>query len=160
MLKGTGQRFSARHSGFTLVELMIVVVVASILIAIAVPSYQYEVQKSRRTDARNAILDIAAREERYLSVANSYSAVPTDVGYLGATWPQTVTNGYYSVTVTTPDLAYIAAGGLGPSYVVTAQAIGLQANDTACASFSVTQIGKQTALTAALVDNSTTCWGI
>jgi type IV pilus assembly protein PilE len=71
MLKGTAQRFSARHSGFTLVELMIVVVVASILVAIAVPSYQYEVQKARRTDARNAILDIAAREERFLSVANS-----------------------------------------------------------------------------------------
>jgi type IV pilus assembly protein PilE len=157
MLKGIAQRFSARHSGFTLVELMIVVVVASILVAIAVPSYQYEVQKARRTDARNAILDIAAREERYLSVANSYSALPTDVGYTGGAWPQTVTNGYYSVTVTTPDPNYV---GLGPSYVVTAQAIGLQANDTACASFSVTQIGKQTALTSALVDNSTTCWGI
>jgi type IV pilus assembly protein PilE len=157
MLKGIAQRFSARHSGFTLVELMIVVVVASILVAIAVPSYQYEVQKARRTDARNAILDIAAREERYLSVANSYSALPTDVGYTGGAWPQTVTNGYYSVTVTIPDPNYV---GLGPSYVVTAQAIGLQANDTACASFSVTQIGKQTALTSALVDNSTTCWGI
>jgi type IV pilus assembly protein PilE len=153
----TALMFSARHSGFTLVELMIVVVIASILVAIAVPSYQAQVQKSRRTDARNALMDIAGREERYLSVANSYSALPIDVGYPGVNWPQNVTNNYYSVTVTTPDPAY---AGTGASFVITATPIGIQVNDTACASFSVNQIGAQTALTSGGALNSTTCWGI
>jgi type IV pilus assembly protein PilE len=141
---------SVRHSGFTLVELLIVIVVASILVAIAMPSYQAQVRKSRRTDARNALLDIAAREERFLSVTNSYSAVPTEVGYAGVAWPQTVTNGYYQVTVTIPD---------PNSFVLAATPIGVQTSDTACASFAVTQIGRQSALDSNGVDNSTTCWG-
>ena len=33
-----------------------------------------QVKKSRRTDARNALLDIAGREEKLFSVANAYSA--------------------------------------------------------------------------------------
>ena len=157
MTMRTVARVSKRHRGFTLVELMITVVIGAILIGIAVPGYQAEIKKSRRTDARNAILDVAAREERFLSVSNAYSVVPTDVGYTGTTWPQTVNNGYYSVTVTSPDPNYT---GAGPSYVVTATAIGVQLSDTACASFSVTQIGKETALNSGGTDNSTTCWGI
>lgn len=145
-----------RQRGFTLVELMIVVVIATILVAIAVPAYTSQIQKSRRTDARNAILDIAAREERYLSVSNSYSSVASDVGYTGA-WPQTVTNGYYTVNVAVPDPSYL---GNGPSFAVTATAAGIQAGDTACATFTVNQIGKQSAFTSAAVDNTTTCWGI
>src|SRR5271154_4603452 len=105
-----------RTGGFTLVELMITVVVLAIIVALAVPAYTQQVQKARRTDARNALLDIAGREERFLSVSNSYSATPADVQYSGA-WPQVVTNGYYSVGVQVPDPAYV---GNGPSFIVTA----------------------------------------
>jgi type IV pilus assembly protein PilE len=157
MMYRTARGFSARHLGFTLVELMIVIVIGAILVAIAVPSYQAQVQKSRRTDARNALLDIAGREERLLSVTNAYSAVPTDVGYGGVTWPQPVTNSYYNVTVITPDPAQLP---LLTSFIITATPIGIQVGDNACASFSVNQIGQQTAKTSGGVDNSTTCWGI
>ena len=143
------------HSGFTLIELMITVVILAIIVGIAVPSYQAQVRKARRTDARNALLDIAAREERFLSIANTYSGLATDVGYGGA-WPQTVSNGYYQVTVTTPDPAYL---GAGPSFVVKATPIGIQTADTACNSFSVNQIGRQSAVDSANVDASTLCWG-
>jgi type IV pilus assembly protein PilE len=145
-----------RSSGFTLVELMIAVVILAIIVGIAVPAYTYQMQKARRADARNAILDIAGREERFLSVSNAYSLLPSDVGYGGA-WPQVVNNGYYSVTVAVPDPAF---AGNGPSFIVTATAIGVQANDTACATFTVNQIGKQSAFTAGGVNNSTTCWGL
>jgi type IV pilus assembly protein PilE len=156
MVYRTARGLSARHSGFTLVELMIVVVIGAILVSIAVPSYQAQVRKSRRTDARNALLDIAAREERLLSVTNAYSATATDVGY-GGVWPQPITNNYYQVTVTVPDPAQPAGT---PSFIITAQVFGIQVGDSACASFSVNQIGQQTAQTAANVDNSTACWGI
>src|ERR1700685_4507865 len=88
--------------GFTLVELMITVVILAIIVAVALPSYQAQTQKARRTDARNALLDIAGREERFLSVSNAYSQLPSDVGYAGV-WPQNVTpNSYYSVSVVAP----------------------------------------------------------
>ena len=59
--------FQARHSpsvrGFTLVELMIVIVIVAILLAVALPSYQNSVQKGRRADAKAALLDVANRQE-------------------------------------------------------------------------------------------------
>src|SRR5271165_1390838 len=108
---------SRRSGGFTLVELMIAVVIVAIIAAIAMPAYTLQTQKARRSDARNALLDIAGREERFLSVSNAYSQLPTDVGYPGALWPQIVSNAYYSVTVVVP--APGAPAGT-PSFQVTA----------------------------------------
>lgn len=148
---------SRRIGGFTLVELMIACVVLAIIVAIAVPSYQAQVRKSRRADARNAILDLAGREEKYLSIANSYSQTPSDVGYAGANFPITVNNGYYQVTVVVPDPNQ--APGI-TSYLITATYFGPQVTDTDCAQFSVNQLGQQAALNSAGAPNTATCWGI
>ena len=43
-----------RTRGFTLLELMLVVVVIAILATVAVPTYSEFVQRSRRSDAREA----------------------------------------------------------------------------------------------------------
>jgi type IV pilus assembly protein PilE len=51
-------------AGFTLIELMVTLAIAAILLSIVVPTYQAQVRKSRRTEAKTAILDFAAREER------------------------------------------------------------------------------------------------
>ena len=52
---------------------MIVVAVVGILAAIACRRTQTYMQKSRRIDAKNAVLDLASREERYFSVNNAYT---------------------------------------------------------------------------------------
>src|SRR5271169_4547156 len=94
---------SSRARGYTLTELMVTLAVLAIIVAVAMPAYTSQMQKARRADARNALLDIAGREERFLSVSNGYSQLPSDVGYGGAAWPQNVTpNSYYSVTVVAP----------------------------------------------------------
>src|SRR5580692_8219658 len=117
-----------RMGGFTLIELMIAVVIVAIIAAIALPAYTQQTQKARRAEARNVLLDIAGREERFLSVSNAYSQLPSDVGYGGAAWPQNVTpNSYYSVTVTVPAPGFPAGT---PSFLVTATPIGLQVTDT------------------------------
>ena len=143
---------STRIRGYTLTELMITVAVLAIIVAIAMPAYTSQMQKSRRADARNALLDIAGREERYLSIANSYSALTTDVGYSGA-WPQNVFNNYYSVNVTVPDPAFV---GNGPSFTITATAIGAQAGDASCTSFTLNQVGVQGSTGTA---TPAICWG-
>ena len=44
-------------TGVTLIELMIVVAILAIVSAIAYPSYQEQVAKSRRTDAQRALME-------------------------------------------------------------------------------------------------------
>ena len=69
--------------GFTLIELMITVAVVAILGSIAMASYTSQIQKSRRTDARSAVMDLAGREEKLFSTVNAYSGTASDLGYGG-----------------------------------------------------------------------------
>src|SRR5271155_3186432 len=122
-------------AGFTLVELMAVVLIASILLSIAIPLYMQQVRQSRRTDAKTAVMDLAGREERMFSTTNAYSSDPTQLGYAvvgsGAVFPQIVGNGYYNITAAVPAAA-------PTTFVITALAISAdQLKDTSCYSFSV-----------------------
>jgi type IV pilus assembly protein PilE len=141
--------------GMTLMELMIVVVIVSILASIAVPSYIQQVRKSRRVEAKTALLDLAGREERYFSTSvtgANYSDIPSDVGYTGAAWPLQVGSNYYTVTVcvakavgATPACDPNPNPPTAPSFYILATPVAgtTQANDQQCTSFGVDSIGAQ-----------------
>lgn len=61
------------HQGFTLIEVMIVLVILAILSTIAYPSYVDHVIQSRRTDAQAALLNIASLQEKFYFHNNKYS---------------------------------------------------------------------------------------
>ncbi len=154
---------TARYAGFTLIELMITVVILSILAAIAIPAYTSEIRKSRRTEARSALLDLASREERYFSTTNTYSDSPADLAYGAAgvtAWPAApgmpVGSGYYKVmvTVTAPNPG--ASPPVPAAYSITATAVDMQASDAQCQSLTVDQTGRQTATGSATAN--TDCW--
>jgi type IV pilus assembly protein PilE len=169
MLRGNPIMAESRRqpaSGFTLIELMIVIVIAAILAAIAIPAYEHEMQESRRTEARTALLDLAAREQRYFSVQNTFTTSFGDLGYAAAgAKPASVTvgSGYYQVTVSVPAAAPDpnAANIAAPSFSFTATPVAgtPQANDSDCASFTVDSAGYQSAQNSANADNTATCWG-
>jgi len=140
--------------GFTLVELMIVVAIATILLAIAVPSYQVYIRQSRRTEAKSAVLDLAGREERFFSTNGAnYTNVATSLGYTAFGIP--IGNGYYQLAVSTP--ASTPNPPAAPSYSITATPVAgqSQVNDTQCTSFSVDSSGVQFSTGTA---TSTYCW--
>jgi len=139
-------------AGFTLVELMVTVLVVSILASIAVPTYTAQVRKSRRTEARTALLDLAGREERYFSTNNKYSSTSTDVGYSDFTTP--IGSGYYTIKV---ELNKFAAG----DFLLTATPVTGkgQDKDTKCQSFTVANTGAQAAKDKSSADSTADCWG-
>jgi type IV pilus assembly protein PilE len=136
----------ATMAGFTLIELMIAVAVVGILATIAATSYQGQLQRSRRTDARSALLDLAGREEKLYSTTNAYSQAASDLGY--AAFTQRIGSGFYTVGVAVPNPPI--------SYVITATAVGAQASDTACATLWVDQTGAQGSTGSG---TPATCWG-
>jgi type IV pilus assembly protein PilE len=125
--------------GFTLIELMVVIVIVAILATVAIPGYQSQIRKSRRTDAKTALLDLAAREERYSSTHSAYTGTFGDLGYAGD-WPQSVGGGFYQITVSftadTPNaFSAIAEPVSGKG----------QDKDTDCLTFKIDNVGVQDA---------------
>lgn len=147
---------SRRESGFTLIEVMIVVAIVGIIAAIALPSYQSSVRKSRRSDA-HALLQAAQLAQEKFRLNNTSYAVTTDFTNAAFTGVCVTVGtqcrsqgGYYALTST------IGAGALaGVEYTLTATPVSStsQAADTTCSTITVTQ-------TASGVTNgpSTTCW--
>lgn len=139
-------------AGFSLIELMVTVAIVAILASIALPSYLASVRKSRRTEAKSALLDLAGREERYYNTntnANTYTNQANALGYgTAAVSTLPVGNGYYQVTISSP-----AANGLpAPSYEIVAVPITPdQLKDVQCLQFTVDSSGLQTATNAS-------CW--
>lgn len=88
-----------RTGGFTLIEVMIVVVVVAILAAVAVPSYHDHLRKSRRAAAQSHLMDIAQRQQQYLLDARSYAP---DLATLGMSTPSDVLAFYDAPVVATP----------------------------------------------------------
>ncbi len=145
-------RTRAAAAGFTLIELMVAMVILGVLVGVAVPAYTSQTRKSRRTEARTALLDIAGREERYYSTNNKYSSTASDLGY--STFNPVGSGGYYKVTVTVPNAS-------PTTYSVTATPVSGkgQDKDTQCASFSVDQLGNQTAKDSGANAADAACWG-
>ena len=121
--------WAGHAGGFTLVELMIVIAVVALLTAIAVPSYQEQVRKSRRAQAKADMVEYAQMAERYFTVNNTY---------VGFTLPTTQSPREAGSTA-----RYVLA--LNPAatvstFTITATAQGRQANDR-CGNLSVTNTG-------------------
>jgi type IV pilus assembly protein PilE len=134
--------------GFTLLELMTVVAIVAILATIVYPNYTRSVRKSRRTEAKTVLLDLAGREERRFSTMSSYSTKPSDLQYDVS--PQTdaspfnLKSGFYKIEITNSSTT---------AFTIKATGINAQAADTDCTSFTVDNTGKQDS-----TGSSATCW--
>jgi type IV pilus assembly protein PilE len=146
-----------RAAGFTLIELMVTVVIATILITIAVPGYTSFILQSHRADAKTALLDFAQREERYMSTHSSYTTDPTQLGYATAQPVILGTNDYQLTVCVSTALPCTGNAATGTAFLITATAINNQRKDTTCSTFSVDSTGVQTAMTQAGAV-TTSCW--
>ena len=146
-----------RNQGFTLIEVMIVVVIVAILAAVAIPSYQNSIQKTRRADAKEALTRVAASEERYFFTNNEYTAVGTSVG-LPSNGEST--DGHYTIKIYTTAGTGTDKCGTAPCFRAVATPVlgGSQQKDTQCRTFSLTHTGKKTAQDSNDAFTTDECW--
>lgn len=69
----TGRSSLQRNSGFTLIEVMVVVAIIGILSAVAFPSYTEYIRRGNRAEATAALLEAQQFMERYYAANNRYS---------------------------------------------------------------------------------------
>lgn len=134
--------------GFSLIELLIALAIAGIIAMVAIPSYNNSVMKSRRADAKGALTEAAAMQERIYSESYSYVAnnelnrvVPNSDGVSSR-------EGFYQLSID-------VSGCAGPPYdcyTMTATAVGAQAGDDQCATLSINHMGQKTSAPSA------NCW--
>ncbi|MBF0219989.1 MAG: prepilin-type N-terminal cleavage/methylation domain-containing protein [Gammaproteobacteria bacterium] len=138
-------------SGFTLVELMVVIAIAGILAAVAIPSYNSYITKSRRADAHATLMDLQAKQEKYRANNPTYAGTAQ---MAAAGIAATSADGYYAVTVSGVNTAV--------SYEGRATALGSQlANDTDCRILIVNQNGDKWSINSAsgvATTTNTPCW--
>ncbi len=141
-----------RLRGFTLIELMIVVVVVAILAAIAIPAWQRYAYRARRPDGQELLIRIAQAEERFYTTNNHYAAKLSSMGYPADT--ATSEHNYYTATV-----APVPGTSTGTTFLATAVPQGAQTKD-ACGNLSIDNTGsKQPDSTKTAQNSNGPCWG-
>lgn len=145
--------YSARR-GFSLIELLVVTVIAGILAAVAYPAYTSHIQRSRRADAMAVLTAIVQAQERYRANNTAYAETASTLGV--------------DVSKVTPlyDITLVGVGnpaGFTAGYVATASVRdGVQKNDSNCATMSIQLQGgvlQYLASSSANADTRTICWG-
>jgi len=135
------------QSGFTLIEVLVVVAIIGIIAAIAIPSYSRYITKANHTDATSFLSELAGEQQRFFSQNNTYTADLSELGY-GSEENVTSPEGHYTVS------AEISTTGTQYTLSATPVVGGRQANDTLCSTFTISSTGIK-ANTGGSRDN---CW--
>jgi len=134
------QRSAGRPAaGFTLIELVVVMAIAAILAAIAIPNYSEYIVRSNRSNAQSFLTDIASRQAQFFLDRRTYAATAAD---LNLAMPADLAARY--------TVAIAVVQGPPLTYTATATPIGAQVSDR-CGAMTINQAGNKTAA-------QTRCW--
>jgi len=127
------------QKGFTLIELMIVVVVIGILASIGIPSYNDYVTRGKLVEATSALSDGRVKMEQFFQDNRTYDAGG------GATCPP-------AIPAATTNFTYACSGLTAAAYTITATGTG----GLAAFSYTINETNAKTSATP--WGNSGSCW--
>jgi type IV pilus assembly protein PilE len=147
---------AGRQRGFTLLELMIVVVVVAILAAIAFPQYRDYVVRSNRATAKNFLTQVADRQEQFYVANKRYSNSLAELGFPAANQFFVNRGGQATAADGGNALYRIALEDTGnTTFTAAAEARNRQlADDARCTKFTLNQAGQR----AAEGTTAGSCW--
>lgn len=125
---------SFNQTGLTLIELIITIAIIAIISSIALPSYNKQITKSRRSDGRIALQSIALAQERFFTINGHYTEAINDLD-LHSTLSQNKSEaGYYQISIKLHS---------NNSYTLTATPAidSAQSQDEFCTSITLTDLG-------------------
>ena len=141
-------------AGYTLLEMMMVLVIAGILYFIALPAYEHALIKSTRAVARAILFDIAARQEQYFINHKRYA---TGLAPLGLPQPYYISPQADTVEETAAAYRVDIELDAGAYLAVQATPLNRQAADSKCMTFRLTRIGERT-VSGTQADSPAACW--
>lgn len=124
-----------KSSGFTILELMMVVVVVGVLAAVALPMYNESVRKSRRTGMKAQLQEIQQDMERYFTLNNTYDGFVLNAF---GTYPNGSSGDkvFYDISFRNPPTA--------TEWILMAEPANAHSNDR-CGRYTLNQAGQKTA---------------
>ena len=137
---------SRRANGFSLLEMLIVVTIVGIVAAFALPNYTRQMEASRRMDAKDALLQLAAEQEKFYMTNSTYAADLSELGFP----TELSVNGYYGLSV--------AADAETFTLTATPASGSPQQKDNGCQEFTLNHQGLRTAKDGDGADAATECW--
>lgn len=143
-----------KQPGFTLIELMVAVAIVAIIAAIAYPTYQEQIRKTRRADCSGALVSLGNAMERFYTVNSTYlgaAAGGANTGAPAVFSPVCPVDG----GDTTYDLSIQAASAT--TYTLQAVPAGPQVGDK-CGTFTLTNRGLKGVTGAATGVTWQDCW--